>query len=367
LVEKFIPAMTMKLLVATVFTGSRFGKAFAKDLAELFRRRTTMEIGRNNAAKSTIIPSSNPEPAQQPQEQKVPSSITQAKDTFVTTPPPNDLSRALGEGKQAQLKDIVTANEQAAPQFGDLGTSQNKEHYGTNIGSIPSLDHPNRFGFDDNSQNEDLIGELNRRAGFGFDPHRDLRISPDDAASSIPNNTITRGINPPEDKNPIRGNQSQADIIKQQQDEIKQLKSERDSYYSLWMQSQIDKAYNEAKQESDRLTKKAQDIAEKATNAAKNPNPDAPDNSGGGPFDPLINNLGSSMRVRNPFVDPTLEQEFGPSGVMKGRDQAVDPNPDADPNEGAARKAILSTSDAVTDPNPDLNSPQEKLNGLKNN
>ena len=52
-------------------------------------------------------------------------------------------------------------------------------------------------------------------------------------------------------------------------------------------------------------------------------------------------------------MDPVNEQESGPSGVMRGRDQAVDPNPDADPNIGAAEKAILSTSDAVTDPTPD--------------
>ena len=35
--------------------------------------------------------------------------------------------------------------------------------------------------------------------------------------------------------------------------------------------------------------------------------------------------------------------------------QAVDPNPDADnANDGAAMKAILSSSGAVTDPRPDL-------------
>jgi hypothetical protein len=71
------------------------------------------------------------------------------------------------------------------------------------------------------------------------------------------------------------------------------------------------------------------------------------------------------MKIREPFVDPQLEEQFGPSGVLKQRNQAVDPNPDVDPNEGAARRTIISTSDAVTDPTPDLNASLEKLNNLK--
>jgi hypothetical protein len=50
---------------------------------------------------------------------------------------------------------------------------------------------------------------------------------------------------------------------------------------------------------------------------------------------------------------------------MKQRGQAVDPNPDADPDEGGARKAILSTSDAVTDPVPDLDATLRTLNSLR--
>ena len=102
---------------------------------------------------------------------------------------------------------------------------------------------------------------------------------------------------------------------------------------------------------------------ERIRNMLKTPNPDPVDNSGGGPNDPLINNLGSNRRIRQPFVDPTREQRFGPSSVPKVRNQAVDPNPDVDPNNGAAVKAIRSTSDAATDPSPDAQ--LQKLNFMR--
>jgi hypothetical protein len=261
-------------------------------------------------------------------------------------PPTTEAAKKLG----AELKDIVEANEHAAPlqQFGndeDQQTRQ-KEHYGTEAFSVPDLDKPDRFGFGKDPNEEDPITQLNDRAGFGFNPQRDLRVDPQDAASKP-----AAGQKPSKSDSKAAGDSRDAMIA--------------------YLQMQLTLAQLDAQQrEIERLNQKAMDAVKaeldklKNPDKAKNPNPDAPDNSSGGPLDPLINNLGSSRRIQPPYVDPTGEEQFGSSGVMKQRGQAVDPNPDADPNEGAARKAILSTSDAVTDPVPDLGAMLRTLSNL---
>jgi hypothetical protein len=73
-----------------------------------------------------------------------------------------------------------------------------------------------------------------------------------------------------------------------------------------------------------------------------------------GPADPYSDRM-RRPHVPRPLADPRVE-ENEPSLVMKGRDQAVDPNPDADPDQGGSARSILSTADAVTDPLPDIDS-----------
>jgi hypothetical protein len=66
-------------------------------------------------------------------------------------------------------------------------------------------------------------------------------------------------------------------------------------------------------------------------------------------YSPYDKWLGSPRAVR-PLDDPRMEEQFGPSRVLRGRDQAVDPDPgDTDFGPGD-RKTIVSTSGGVTDP-----------------
>ena len=63
----------------------------------------------------------------------------------------------------------------------------------------------------------------------------------------------------------------------------------------------------------------------------------------------------NQINVRPEVGDPIGVEKNEPSNVLRFFGQAVDPNPEADnANDGAAMKAILSTSGAVTDPLPDL-------------
>jgi hypothetical protein len=216
----------------------------------------------------------------------------------------------------------VNANEHATRLPGtSTNTNGNTEKYGTSGFEPPHVDQPDRFGFGSDPLDQNPIDVINERAGLGFNPQRDLRGQPGDDASLTPviaKDTGQRSGRPAEAPSPER----------------------------VFVNQQIDQARKEGRQE---------DVEgwQRIRNMLKNPNPDAPDNSGGDST--LVNNLGSTRRIRSPFVDPVNEQQFGPSGVMKGRDQATDPNPETDPNTGAAMKLIRSTSDAVTDPIPALN------------
>ena len=59
--------------------------------------------------------------------------------------------------------------------------------------------------------------------------------------------------------------------------------------------------------------------------------------------------------VLKPKTNPGANREKGtPPVKQKARGQATDPNPDTDPNTGAALRSIRNTSDAVTDPGPTL-------------
>jgi|GEM_PF-3265340 len=320
-----------------------------------------MNTGRINAGKTAAIPV-NAESTQPAPAPKTPAVKT-AKDTYESTPPPNDITKLTQKINTADLKGVVQANQSANPTLNPQSGSR-QEHYGTS-GSLFNgpADRPNRFGVDLNPENDDLKQQLNQRTGLGFDPNRDLKTPDGDALSISTKDPL--GISKPSNSDNAQ--------IKQLQEENKRLKDQNDSGFQAmialqnlqraWDQLDKQNAYIEQKsKEADAMVKAA---VEKAENAKKNPNPDAPDNSGGGPWDPLVNNLGSPMKIRQPFVDPQTEEQFGPSGVMKGRDQAVDPNPDADPNEGGAQRAILSSSDAVTDPTPDLDALLQNLNKLK--
>jgi hypothetical protein len=241
-----------------------------------------------------------------------------------TNPKANPIRTAL-------LKDIVQANQAANPHLPGTGTttSGQTEQYGTSGYTSPSLNRPDRFPGLTDPESQNPFDVLNQRTGWGFNPDRDLNLPPGEAASK-----------PSQEKKLL---DSALKVIDQQQKEIDRLNAQNKELQEKndWLNKVVSDLVNEIK----RLR----------SDPKKNPNPDPVDNSGGGPNDPLINNLGSDRRIRQPFVDPSGEQEFGPSGVMKGRDQATDPNPETDPNTGAAMKLIRSTSDAVTDPIPALN------------
>ncbi len=251
---------------------------------------------------------------------------TDAKAVVPTTNPKADPL------KTALLKDIVNANEHANRLPGSSTNSNvNGERYGTSSFGHPHIDSPDRFGLGKDPSERNPIDVINQRAGWGFNPQRDLRVNPGDAASK------------PGESKQIRELKKENEDLKK---EVNDLKKE------------IKDIKNEVKGLEFRTSNNEIDISaifKKLGDWLKNPNPDAPDNSSGGPNDPLINNLGSNRRIRQPFVDPTGEQQFGPSGVMRARGQATDPNPDVDPNTGAAMKLIRSTSDAVTDPMPAIN------------
>jgi hypothetical protein len=316
-----------------------------------------MEIGRRNISKSINTQPANTQETQQPQEQKAIAPATQAKDTFTVSPPPNDLSRAFGDQKKAELKGIVEADQAVLPQSVDENQQkgQQQEHYGTSSSSTPNPKLPDRFGLG-NPTEPDLIDELNRRAGWGFNPARDLKISPDDALSTSTKDPLGKFSSPS-----CHDDQK----VKDENQKLKDTIAGLEAQHAFDVTQQAIRDLDARNKEVERLNEKAMQHAKEAQEKAKNPNPDAPDNSSGGPFNPLINNLGSPMRIRQPYIDPKLEEQFGPSGVLKQRNQAVDPNPDSDPNEGGAKRTILSTSDAVTDPTPDLNASLEKLNNQK--
>ena len=306
-----------------------------------------MTIGRLNGSKTVAIPASaeNTQAAETPKS----STVRLAKDTYEETKPPNDITKALGQNT-AQLKNIVQAGEAANPTLNPQGQSQ--ERYGTSSNSFFNFpqDH-DRFGFG-NPEDTDLKQQLDQRTGLAFDPNRDLNI-PDGGAFSSTLKDPLKGGGFRGDEGAVGRLGSDNSDTKSLQDENKSLKQENDYLRAMLAQQQMQRAMDQLDQQNakmDQKTKEVDELVRKAVEAAKNPNPDAPDNSSGGPMNPLINNLGSPMKIRDPFVDPVDEQEFGPSDVMMGRDQAVDPNPDADPNIGAAQKSILSTSDAVTDP-----------------
>ena len=86
---------------------------------------------------------------------------------------------------------------------------------------------------------------------------------------------------------------------------------------------------------------------------AKTPNPEATDGTYAPkhpiytPYDQWLGRPRSTKPLDDPRVDG---EQFGPSGVMRGRDQAVDPNPDDNDFGLGDRKMIVSTSGGVTDP-----------------
>ena len=263
-------------------------------------------------------------------------------------PPVNDLSKILGEG--VENKGLVDADQSAFPQFPGTDRQQQSELLGTVTDSgfkFPEADGFDRFGFKDSAE-ENPIDTLNQKAGFGFNPERDLNLPTGDELSKPGTDGVSKG-----------GKSSDKEIIGMQQAQINQLRQELET-----LKAQMAKLLN------DQAEAKAQAQVDKQTGntPAKDPNPgDAPDNSsGGGPFDPLVNNLGSPMRINKPYVDPVLEDNAGASDVLIQTDQAVDPNPAADEEEGGAKRAILSSTDAVTDPNPDVGSLLNRLNGLNN-
>lgn len=88
------------------------------------------------------------------------------------------------------------------------------------------------------------------------------------------------------------------------------------------------------------------------------PNPDGDVQGGYMPkFAPPSLGWLNQINVKPEIGDPIGVEKNEPSNVMRFFGQAVDPNPDQDnANDGAAMKAILSTSGAVTDPRPDLGS-----------
>ncbi len=84
------------------------------------------------------------------------------------------------------------------------------------------------------------------------------------------------------------------------------------------------------------------------------PNPDGDVQGGYTPkfAAPSLNWL-NHLNVKPDVGDPIGVDKDEPSNILRFFGQAVDPNPDADnANDGAAMKAILSTSGAVTDPTP---------------
>lgn len=87
---------------------------------------------------------------------------------------------------------------------------------------------------------------------------------------------------------------------------------------------------------------------------ATDPVPDAVPAGTWQPKVPIGDPWSESLRmphVPQPLGDPRYEGASDASNVMKGRDHAVDPHPDAlDPEDGGAMRQLLSTGDAVTDP-----------------
>jgi hypothetical protein len=85
----------------------------------------------------------------------------------------------------------------------------------------------------------------------------------------------------------------------------------------------------------------------------KTPNPEATDGTYT-PKHPIYSPYDQWLgrpRATKPLDDPRMDgEQFGPSGVMRGRDQAVDPNPDDTDFGPGDRKIIVSTSGGVTDP-----------------
>jgi hypothetical protein len=251
--------------------------------------------------------------------------------------------------RTAALNDIVKAAGNATHLPTDTPEA-NKEQYGTSSFTLPHVDGPDRFGFQDPSE-QNPIDIINQRAGWGFNPQRDLQVSPEDAASSAIKGSH-RGSPPPEEgpiEDPTKPKEPKCDPQPRTDprgatmiDTDHCLQSQQPPPPPEEPNQSVQPEYQGGRGRFGRLR-------------CFDPNPEAPDNSGGGPNDPLINNLRSDRRIRQPFVDPSGEQQFGPSGVMKGRGQATDPNPIEDPNTGAALRSIRNTSDAVTDPGPALN------------
>jgi hypothetical protein len=314
-----------------------------------------MDIGRLNAVKSTQIDGN----AQDVQNEQTVSG-NPAQDTIEISPPVNNLSKILGEG--VENKTLVEADQSAFPQF--PADQPRQEHLGTSFENFkfPDTEGNDRFGFG-NPEEEDPIATLDQKSGLAFDPERDLNLPTGDVVSKDGKSSST-------DKTSQL--QKQNDSLKKQNDSLQQqVGSQQAQINSLegqvyLLKSQMEQLLKE------RAEAKAQAQANKEVNQqtgntpAKDPNPDAPDNSPGGPFDPLVNNFGSPLRINKPYVDPVLEDTFGASDVLIQTNQAVDPNPDADSEEGGAKRAILSTTDAVTDPNPDVGSLLNNLNNFDN-
>jgi hypothetical protein len=271
------------------------------------------------------------------------ADVAPTKNPRAEAPTTNPKSDPL---RTATLEDIVKAAGNATHLPTADATATNKEWYGTSSFTHPHIDEPDRFGFQPPSE-QNPIDVINERAGWGFNPQRDLQISPEDAASAVAKGSHRSSA--PVEEGPIEDPMKQKEPTCEPQprtDPRGATMIDTDHCYESQQPPAKPEEPNQCLPEirGPRWTRLK----------LLNPNPEAPDNSGGGPNDPLINNLGSDRRIRQPFVDPSGEQQFGPSGVMKARGQATDPNPDTDPNTGAALRSIRNTSDAVTDPGPTL-------------
>jgi len=258
-----------------------------------------------------------------------------------TTGPKSDPIRT------AALEDIVKAAGNATHLPATDTPAANKEQYGTSSFTDPHVDGPDRFGFQDPSE-QNPIDVINQRAGWGFNPQRDLQISPKDAASGASKGSHRYPLHL--DESPIEGPIECEP--EPRTDPRGATMMDTDHCYESQQPPAPPEEPNQSVQPEYRG---GRGTWGRLHSLDPNPSPDALDDSSGGPNYPLINNLGSDLRIRQPFVDPSGEQQFGPSGVMKGRGQATDPNPIEDPNTGAALRSIRNTSDAVTDPGPMLN------------
>ncbi len=286
-------------------------------------------------------------------------SLQQPKNVLAELPGTNSRADA---GRTAILPEIVKANQNVIAQPGTESKYGPPEHIGTTGSPSFKPKTQDRFGIDKPEQ--DPLQTLRDRTGQSFDPAHDLRINPGDAASKSP--SIQDQLNALKDKSDAQ--QKQIDAQQKQIDsQQKQIDGLSGIVSTLLGKQAVNDFMNalRAQEAAERKANEALSKIPKPRTKAENPNPQAPDNSSGGPNDPLINNLRSARRIRPPYVDPVVEEPIGASGALKGRDQAVDPVPDADKNDGGGRRQIRTTSDAVTDPSPVLALNYSRLANLR--